>query len=239
MYLCSGVEREWKAKPLRSKTSATKRDMTKSNETPLKIKSATNLLDLPNREGALVVYDKQNLAIKNVNGYYHLYYGTQFSLEERKYVGEPIAVCDKFDIESTFYAYTAPAQTELVKSKIHKAVFPWANEMGKGVAMNGLSQNELYVLGSNLHRLASEAEQELRLKYAVVQNSEGAESIISKFRTLSDAVAWCALSVEELNPVDIEVVNDPTYFYAVYELNGFGEIDELAEPVYKTMDYLV
>ena len=208
-----------------------------SNNTKLSIKSPTGLLDLPNQNGSLVVYDEQGLRIKNVEGFYHLYFNNQFNPETMSYKGAPLAVCDMNDIESSFLAYTTLAFSEDVRKNLHDAIAPWAIEKGKN-GLEKLGEGRLLDMADEMFKKVMAVHEEFSAdNFAVVLVSGESEDIIVKTRTLNDAIAWCAVKTMGETPRDNVFPSTDFFRYEVYALNALGEIDQNQEPEYSTHDF--
>lgn len=211
-----------------------------SDNTKMKIKSPSGLLDLPNQNGSQVIYDGQGLTIKNVEGFYHLYFNNQFDLEKMSYKGAPLAVCDMSDIESSFLAYTTLSFSEDIRKTLHEAIAPLAIEKGKS-GMEKFVDEKLLDMVDDMFKKVLEVHEEFSANnFAVVLVSEGtdtdSEDIIVKTRTLNDAIAWCAVKTMNEVPYDTEVCSS-FFRYEVYSLNALGEIDPYQRPDYKTHDF--
>lgn len=176
---------------------------------------------------------QDGLAIVEREGLYHLYIANENTDYDKT---APLCVTDKLELPENIKAYKCLVGSDRTRSYLREAICDAVSAMGAG-RFDTLDRETLLAYARKAVLAGLEVANSLTPSYAVTcyNVDEDSEDIILKSRTFNDAVAWCAVRVEN---EDIAILDDAEcYYYRVYELNALGEIDEKAPVLYETRAY--
>lgn len=176
---------------------------------------------------------QDGLAIVEREGLYHLYIANENTDYDKT---APLCVTDKLELADNIKAYKCLVRSDQTRSYLREQICDAVSDMGAG-RFETLDRETLLAYARKAVLVALDTANSLTPSFAVVcyNVDEDTEEIILKARTFNDAVAWCALRVENEN---ISILDDAEcYYYRVYELNAFGEVEEKAPVLYETRAY--
>lgn len=176
---------------------------------------------------------QDGLAIVEREGFYHIYIANNKTDYDKT---APLCVTDKYELPKNIRAYKCLVGSDKTRSNLRDAICDAVSTMGAG-RFDTLDRETLLGYARKAVLAALDVANSLTPSYAVVcyNVDEENEDIVLKTRTFNDAVAWCAVRVENEN---IAILDDAEcYYYRVYELNALGEVDEKAPVLYETRAY--